>query len=130
MKNERLILAKEWFTKGSHDIEMAQLLYNERGYIDIIAFLIQQAVEKYLKGYLIYKGWRLRKIHSLEELLSEAIRIDKDFGKFLGSCQKITQYYIESRYPLESPIEYTREEIKQSLDEAYEIITKIKRAIK
>lgn len=130
MKNERLTLAQEWFTKGSHDIEMAQLLYNQMGYTDTIALLIQQAVEKYLKGYLIYNGWRLRKIHDLEELLSEAIRVDKDFSKFLGSCQKITQYYVESRYPLESPIEYTREEIKQSLDEAYEIITKIKQAIK
>jgi HEPN domain-containing protein len=130
MKSERLILAEEWFTKGSHDIEMAQLLYNERGYTETIAFLIQQAVEKYLKGYLIYNGWRLRKIHDLEALLSEAIRIEKDFSKFLGSCQKITQYYIESRYPLESPIEYPREEIKQSLDEAYEIIAKIKQAVK
>ena len=33
--------AAEWFERGRHDIEMAQLLYDEHGYTDTIAFLIQ-----------------------------------------------------------------------------------------
>jgi HEPN domain-containing protein len=35
----------EWFERGDHDIETAQLLYDERGYTDTIAYHIQQALE-------------------------------------------------------------------------------------
>ena len=41
--------AEEWFERGLHDIETAQLLYDERGYTDSIAYHIQQAIEKYLR---------------------------------------------------------------------------------
>jgi hypothetical protein len=40
------------------------------------------------------------------------------------------QLTTDSRYPVGFTVEYSWEEIKQSLDEAYEIIAKIKQAIK
>lgn len=128
MKENRLKLAKEWFVKGDHDLTSAELLYKNRGYTDTIAVLIQQAIEKYLKGYLIYYGWRLRKIHDLAELLKEAIRLDESFNEFLTVCEKITKYYFDTRYPY-SAVEYSREEIKRSLKEAQQIINKIKEEI-
>jgi len=48
--------AGEWFERGRHDIETAQLLYEERGHTDSIAYHIPQAREKYLKGYLVVHG--------------------------------------------------------------------------
>lgn len=33
--------ADEWFERGLHDIGTAQLLYDERGYTDSIAYHIQ-----------------------------------------------------------------------------------------
>lgn len=33
--------AQEWFQRGDHDLEMAQLLFDQRGYTDIIAYLVQ-----------------------------------------------------------------------------------------
>jgi len=128
MKENRLKLAKEWFVKGDHDLTSAELLYKNHGYTDIIAVLIQQAIEKYLKGCLISQGWKLRRIHDLVELLKEAIRMDKSFNKFLPVCEKITKYYYDTRYPY-SAVEYSRGEIKQSLKEARQIINKIKEAI-
>lgn len=130
MKGEKPALAQEWLEKGRHDFEMAQLLYKEKGYTDTTAFLIQQAVEKYLKGFLIYHGWELKKIHDLEVLLNEAIKIDPSFEDFSTACQRITEYYIESRYPLGFPVDYPREEIKESLDLAEKIIARIEKAIK
>ena len=130
MKGKKPALAKDWLEKGRHDFEMAQLLYKEQGYTDIIAFLIQQAVEKYLKGFLIYHGWKLRKIHDLETLLNEAINVEHSFEDFSITCRKITEYYIESRYPLGFPVDYPREEIKESLDAAGEIIAKIEKTVK
>jgi HEPN domain-containing protein len=130
MSENRRAHAQEWFIKGDHDIEMAQLLYDERGYADTIAFLIQQAVEKYLKGTLVFHGVKPKRTHDLERLLEDVTEIDKSFEKFVETSTKITKYYIDSRYPVGFTTEYSREEIKQSLDEAYEIIAKIKRAIK
>lgn len=130
MSESKSAYAEEWFTRGDHDIEMAQLLYDEKGYTDTIAFLIQQAVEKYLKGFLVSYGKKPKRTHDLEKLLDEVAQIDKSFEKFVDIGTKITKYYIDSRYPSGLTAEYTREEIKQSLDEAYEIITKIKQAAK
>lgn len=60
--------AKEWFERGDHDIEMAQLLYDENGYTDTIAFLIQQGVEKYLKGFLVFHGKKIEKAYRTHDL--------------------------------------------------------------
>lgn len=72
-------------------------------------FNIQQAIEKYLKGYLLAQGWKLRRIHNLETLLNEAIIYDLSFEEFRVACQKITQYYIEERYPFTVSSELTEE---------------------
>jgi HEPN domain-containing protein len=129
MKENSKESVQEWFTKGDHDIESAQSLLEKHGYTDIIAFLIQQAIEKYLKGYLIYNGWKLKKIHDLQELINEATKIDKAFGSFLDPCIKISKYYIDTRYP-GFPSEYSQEEIKKSLFVAQKIIKKIKQSMK
>ena len=62
--------ALEWFERGDHDVETAQLLYDQEGYTDTIAYHIQQAAEKYLKGYLVYKGHKPPRIHELDTLLN------------------------------------------------------------
>jgi HEPN domain-containing protein len=130
MKKTEVKIAQEWFAKADHDFENAKIILKNHGYYDTIAFLFQQTIEKYLKGYLLYHGWTLKKIHDLEELLTEAIKIDKDFQKFLPDCQRITQYYIESRYPLEPPVEYSAKEIKDSLEVTERIIKKIKAEVR
>ncbi len=126
MKNKnqqkRKELAEEWFLKGDHDIETAQLLFDERGYSEVICFHIHQAVEKYLKGFLVYIGVKYKWIHDSEELVKACSDIDKSFLNFLGECSSITEYYFESRYPLGDIINYSLDEVKKSLDVAYDII--------
>ena len=122
-------LAKEWFERGKHDIEGARLLFDSGHYTDTIAHLIQQGVEKYLKGFLIYHGWKLKKIHDLEELVTEAIEYNADFKEYLDFARKATAYYIDDRYSPGPPIDYPREEIEKSLKLAEEIIEKIKQLI-
>ncbi|HHT9154981.1 MAG TPA: HEPN domain-containing protein [Candidatus Tripitaka sp. YC43] len=122
--------AAEWFERGRHDIEMAQLLYDERGYTDTIAFLIQQAVEKYLKGFLVLKSIPPRKTHNLDFLLKGVIEFDKDFGEFIDLCRKATKYYIEERYPPSPTPQYSYEEIEADLAKAWELIRKIREKCK
>jgi HEPN domain-containing protein len=128
MKENSKKSVPEWFVKGDHDIETALFLFEKHKHTDIIAVLVQQAIEKYLKGYLIYHGWKLKKIHDLQELINEATKIDKGFETFLDPCIKISKFYIDTRYP-GFPIRYSRDELKKSLDIANEIIEKVKKAV-
>lgn len=92
-------LSAEWFALGDQDLAAARILLTEDGPLPVVAFHLQQAIEKYLKGYLISTGWSLRRIHDLEILLQEAIQVDEAFRRFWADCQRITEFYIESRYP-------------------------------
>jgi HEPN domain-containing protein len=69
MKNK---IVKEWFERAKRNFEVAKLVFTHGEYYDEGVFLLHQAVEKYLKGYLIFRGWELKKIHDIYLLLSEA----------------------------------------------------------
>lgn len=118
--------AQEWFERRDHDIETAQLLYDEHGYTDAIAYHIQQAIEKYLKGYLVLHGQRPPRIHELDTLLALATRFQADlYPSFVDLCERVSRYYIEGRYPPGPPAEYRRDEIKADLDQAWQLIRRI-----
>jgi HEPN domain-containing protein len=123
---DRRILS-EWLNRGAHDISAARLLFENNHYTDTIAYHIHQAMEKYLKGFLLFQGWKLKKIHDLEELLTEALEFQGDFSIYLDFARKVTAYYIEDRYPPGPPQDYPRDEIGKDLEMAEELIEKIKK---
>ena len=82
---------KEWFTRAQKDLAEAEFLLEQQRPLESVALFIQQAVEKYLKGFLIHYGWELEKIHDLITLLREAIKIDSKFSEFAQPLQKITK---------------------------------------
>ena len=125
MEREESQYPKDWFTIGDREIERARNLL-KLGDLEGAGFNIQQTVEKYLKGYLLSKGWVLKRIHNLETLLNETIGFDPSFEEYRVYCQKITQYYVEERYPLTAPSELYDGEIRESLTIAESIIVKIK----
>ncbi|MBI3324540.1 MAG: HEPN domain-containing protein [Candidatus Omnitrophica bacterium] len=63
------------------------------------AFRLQQALEKFLKGYLLSKGWTLKRTHDLELLLDDAIRYAPNLERHRRVCQDVTGYYFVERYP-------------------------------
>jgi HEPN domain-containing protein len=117
--------AEECFERGRHDIETAQLLYDEQGYTDSIAYHTQQGVEKYLKGYLVLHGRKPPRIHELDALHNRIAAFDESFNDFLELCEKASRYYIEDRYLPGPLVEYEYNEIKADLDQAWELIRKI-----
>jgi len=114
--------AADWYAQGNVDMQAAEILLASDGPLSAVAFHIQQAVEKYLKGFLISTGWPLRRTHDLELLAQEAIAHDADFSSFLAPCQRITEYYIESRYPLGIHTLLRRETIESDLEIAQDLI--------
>ena len=123
-------IVKEWFDKGQKDIEDAQFLLENNRALENISFHIQQSAEKYLKGFLIYHGWKLEKIHDLVKLLEEAIRIDKSFRKFIVPLRKITNFYFESRYPVGYEMDYTKQELEESIRQTENLINLINKKVR
>lgn len=122
-------LAAEWFAQGDLDIQAVEIILAQNGPLEIVAFHLQQAVEKYLKGFLLASGWSLRRIHDLEVLLQEAIARDTDFADFLPSCQRITEYYIETRYPMGFSTPLEPDTLKDDLQTLYAMISLIREKV-
>jgi len=119
--------AQDWFDRGDHDIQTAELLYDQRGHTDAIAYHIQQAIEKYLKGYLVLRGEKPPRTHELDSLLNRAEKHDSTlYLPFVDLCEKATKYYMEDRYPPGPPPEYSREEIRADLELTWELVREIR----
>lgn len=61
--------------------------------------LLQEAVERYLKGYLIANGWILEHIHDLNRLVETAAAFDPQFAKFSEVAHSLTEQFWEQHYP-------------------------------
>ncbi len=69
--NEKIEIVKTWIEKGDHDFGTARITYlHLPKYRDTIAFHCQQAVEKYLKSWLIFLDITFTRTHNLNFLLS------------------------------------------------------------
>lgn len=90
-------LYQEWLDKGAHDIEVAQFLFENDHYTDIITLHIQQALEKYIKAFLIKNGWSLKRTHDLVTLAAEAHKFGLNLTQYEDVLDEINEYYIESR---------------------------------
>ena len=123
--NDSLIPA-EWYAAAARDLKSAKTLLGDNDEVLAVAgMLLQQAVEKYLKGYLLSKGWRLVKTHDLGELLKSLIAYDKDFEEFTDTCLQITHFYFENRYPLRVSSPVVREDVEKLFEDADKLIARI-----
>jgi HEPN domain-containing protein len=92
-------------------------------------FFLQQALEKFLKAFLLSRGWRLRRIHDLEALLDDAVDHDPDLESVRPVCQLVTGYYLIQRYPLPSVTSPSQLEVRDALQMARELVLKIRAAL-
>jgi HEPN domain-containing protein len=116
---------QDWFRLAARDFKRTEHLLNVDD-PEGSGYHLQQAVEKYLKGFLLSKGWKLKRIHDLEVLLNDALKFEKAFEKYRSLCQKITGYYIIDRYPLPAALMLTKEEVQESVAEAEQFIQRLK----
>ena len=124
MLDKESSLPKDWFKKGDDDKQAVGILLEHGGKSSVSAFLIQQMLEKYMKGFLLSKGWKLKRTHDLEELLDEIVGHDPSFEEFREISQKATAFYFLERYPFFGG-ELSREEIENAYHESLKLIEKI-----
>ena len=121
MKENNKKLAREWFEKAKDDERAIENLLKEKGPFSIICFLCQQMAEKYLKGYLVFKGKAIKKIHDSGEILERCRQIDQDFKKLLDHCAFLNRYSIATRYPGDFFEGISEKEARKAYQKAKEI---------
>jgi HEPN domain-containing protein len=92
-----------WIIKGDHDLGTAKVTYlHIPEYLDTVTFHCQQAVEKYLKAYLIFQSLEFRFSHDLVYLLDLITQKDSDFENYYNTVSELQGYAVEIRYPNET----------------------------
>jgi HEPN domain-containing protein len=90
---------EDWVLMADKDLYAAKIIIkDDYPLTNIVAFHCQQAIEKYLKAYLIEKNIPLIKTHDLIKL-NGMIKETKDLGIDENKLIRINEVYIESRYP-------------------------------
>lgn len=125
MPDENHAYLEDWVRIARKDLGRAERLL-EQDDPALAGFCLQQAVEKFLKAFLLSRGWRLRKTRDLERLLDDAIHYEPALTEFRRICQRVTGYYIAERYPPSLGGEVTEEDVRSSFDQAKALIEKLR----
>lgn len=97
-------LVAQWTAKAEQDFAAAlRLLEEPERFRDVIAFLSQQAVEKYLKAFLIQHRVEFPKTHDLSRLLSLVATVAPAMADSLWDADRLTPFGVEIRYPGDAP---------------------------
>lgn len=99
-ENNSNSLIQAWFDKAEKDLLSAIHESSfEDAVLETVCFHCQQAVEKYIKGYLISLGIIFPKTHEIGELITLCEQKDSDISELKEEADKLTDYAVEIRYP-------------------------------
>ena len=115
----------QWVIKGDHDLGTAKITYfHIPEYLDTVTFHCQQAVEKYLKAYLIFSNITFKFSHDLIYLLELISQKDSDFESSYDAVSELQGYAVEIRYPNET-IHLSNEKVEKAMIIARNIRTMV-----
>ena len=89
----------DWFFAAADRLRVADGTWERDGLTLTGIELLQEAVERYLKGYLIAKGWSLDRTHDLRKLLSVGMTYDPAFNRFKALVDELTDDFFAQHYP-------------------------------
>jgi HEPN domain-containing protein len=117
--DDALQMAQEWRRYANRDLEAAvHMANNMRPTPDeIICFHCQQAVEKYLKGFLVLNGIEdPPHIHDIDTLRKECEKFEANFTAITLLCADLTRYGSQPRYP--ASIQIAPDDMRRALSYA------------
>ena len=99
MKTKRELI-DSWVDKAEKDLLSAK---HELSFPDAVTetvcFHCQQAVEKYLKAYLVFLGIPFTKTHEIGELITKCEDKDSEISVLKEEGDELTDYAVVVRYP-------------------------------
>lgn len=104
-----------WLNRSGEDLIAAQILSEDDRCYNLAAFHCQQAIEKALKGYILYKTENLVDGHNLMWLCRQAKKLSKGFQQWFDESADLNQCYIETRYPSDTEGDMTYKQVRNFL---------------
>lgn len=116
-------LALQWIAIGDEDLDAARILIENKGSFRTVGFHCQQAVEKFLKAFLVYSEVKFPRIHDLTELYKLCADIDSSVQLDLDYLINLTEYAVEMRYSVNPEID------EESLYSGYNYVQTVRSTI-
>ena len=120
-----VVSAREWLIKSWHHWSSAKILYDAHHFTDCIAVDLHYSIEISLKSILAYRNSKIVKSHDLLEihaLIADQIEFDEEE---LSLLDIVTRYHIKESYPNPSRNLPPRDEIKQVLEFADQLLERV-----
>jgi HEPN domain-containing protein len=97
-------LTSEWIRYADDDYEVAEYLMarKERPIYFSVCFHVQQAVEKYLKAFLVENFIEIEKTHDLSRILDLILPIKPEWELHRSPLNALIQFAVANRYPNEA----------------------------
>lgn len=107
MNDEYIGTIEEWVRLANMDLNTATHMFETFRPIplEVVCFHSQQAAEKMLKCFLVFKGIVPPKTHNLGELLKMCTKYESGFTEITQEAALITDYGVLPRYPAELELE-------------------------
>ena len=120
---------QEWLQKADDDFDFAVSVLEDTTFYGQICFHFQQAAEKYLKAVIVADDLEFKKIHDLIALIKLCSKSRPDLEDLIPHCRFLNPFYIDTRYPVHWPTNYTRESARQAQKAAETIRNTIKSSL-
>jgi HEPN domain-containing protein len=93
-------MVKGWLIKAKHDLESAyRLADGDDPLLDTAIYHCQQAAEKAIKGFLVFRGQQFGKTHDIRILIEQAEKDEPGFALWQEAAARLTPYAAAFRYP-------------------------------
>lgn len=120
-------IVHEWLRRADEDFAFAKANLKEgSAFYSHICFHFHQAAEKYFKSLIVANDLEFEKTHNLSYLLKTDSRKQASLSIISDQCGFLNTAYIDTRYPVHWPTNYTRDTAIRSRDAA----DAVRRAVK
>jgi HEPN domain-containing protein len=129
---EEVQLITDWLRLAQENLQVASsTITAEYSPYHTVCFLCQNSAERYLKAYLIYQGWELKKTHDLNELLAFCVEYNNSLETLRDDCEILNEYITSARYPGDLPFDnFDEDQAKEAIASANRISETIQAEIK
>lgn len=129
-ENNQLDIVRAWWSYAEGDLRLAQQgLRGANPPYHTICFLAQSAGEKFLKAYLISKGWELKKTHDLVELLKYCSTYHPVFVTLTDEAALLNDYITAGQYPARMLLSITHDEALEAVLSAKKLRQAVKKLL-
>lgn len=98
---------------AENDLRAAASLKRNKHTLLLSAFHCHQAIEKALKAFVLEKKGYAPDGHNIIFLCKTAAKINNGFYDWVDECIALNNYYIQTRYPPDFPLEIDKKKAKQ-----------------